>query len=107
MGPALHNANRHHTIDGPAIIVSPLRATRIDSRASCRDAVLAAVDRLQQRTDATEFARRDIVAEVSRSDACFERQTIYRCLRRMAGFEPGIARHDLHDLGNGRLRVRR
>ena len=106
VGPGLHNANRHDTIDGPGITVSPVRATLTDSRPSCREAVLDAIDRLQRRTGATEFARRDIVAEVRVADASFERQTIYRCLRRLAGHEPGSAHHDLHDVGNDRMGVR-
>lgn len=36
-----------------------------------------------------------------------ERQTIYRCLRRLAGHEPGSAHHDLQVVDEGRLRVRR
>lgn len=47
VGMALHNANRPHTIDGPSITVSRLRATLADSRPSCRQAVLDAIDRLQ------------------------------------------------------------
>jgi hypothetical protein len=66
---ALHKANRHDTGDGPTITVSPARATLTDSRPSCRDAVLDAIDRLQQRTGATEFARRDIVAEMRATNA--------------------------------------
>lgn len=104
-GPGLHNANRYEKLDGPGITVSPVRATLTDSRPSCREAVLDAIDRLQRRTGATEFARRNIVAEVRAADA-FERQTIYRCLRRLAGHEPGSAHHDLHDVGNDRLQVR-
>jgi hypothetical protein len=103
---ALHNANRHHTVHGPAITVSGLRATLTDRRASCRDAILDAIARLQGRTGATEFARRDIVAEVQATDIGFERQTIYRSLRRLTGHEGGSAHHDLRDLGNDRLEVR-
>lgn len=106
MVPALHNANRHPTVDGPAITVTPLRATLADSRPSCRDAVLDAIDRLRQRAGGIEFARREIVAEVQATNAGFERQTVYRCLRRMTGHEPGSAHLDLRDLGNDRLRVR-
>ena len=101
----LHNTNRHDTVDGPAITVSPSRATIADSRPSCRDAVLDAIARLQVRAGGTEFARRDIVAEVQATGVGFERQTIYRCLRRMTGHEPGSAHHDLRDLGNDRLRA--
>ena len=100
VGMGLHNTNRHHTVDGPAITVSPLRAKLADERPSCRDAVLAAIDRIGWRTGQTEFARRDIVAEVLATDVGFERQTIYRCLRRLTGNEPGSARHDLRDLGD-------
>ena len=82
-----------------------MRATLTDSP-SCREAVIDAIDRLRQRTGATEFARRDIVAEIRATDASFEWQTIYRCLRRMTGHEPGSAHHDLRDLGNDRLRAR-
>lgn len=82
-----------------------MRATLTDSRPSCRDAVLAAIDRLQQHTGAAAFARRDIVAEIQAFEAGFERQTIYRCLRRMTGREPGSAHHDLRDIGNDRLRA--
>jgi hypothetical protein len=106
VGPGLHNTNRHNTVDGPNITLSPMLATLTDSRPSCRDAVLDAIDRLQQRTSAGEFARRDIVAEVQATDASFEPQTIYRCVRRLAGHEAGSAYHDLRDLGNNRLEVR-
>lgn len=106
VGPGLHNTNRHHTIDGPAITVSPLQATLADSRPSCRDAILDAVARLQVRTGAAELTRRDIVAEVRKADDGFERQTIYRCLRRMTGHEPGSAHRDLKDLGDNRLQLR-
>lgn len=59
------------------------------------------------RTSATEFARKAIVAEVRQATgAGFERQTIYRCLRRMTGLEPGNAHLDLEDLGNNRLQLR-
>lgn len=102
----LHNTNRHHMVDGPAITVSPSRATVADSLPSCRNAVLDAIDRLQQHTGATEFARRDIVAEVQSAGPGFERQTIYRCIRRLTGEEPGGAYNDLEDLGGDRLRVR-
>jgi hypothetical protein len=47
--------------------------------------VLDAIERLNRRTGAVDFARRDIVAEVQAADVGFERQTIYRCLRRMTG----------------------
>ena len=100
----LHNTNRHTTIHGPAIAVSPSQAKVVDARLSCRNAVLGAIDRLQRRTGATKFARRDIVAEVQAAGTSFERQTVYRCLRRMTGHEPGSAHHDLEDLGDGRLR---
>lgn len=95
----LHNTNRHNTIHGPAITVSPLQAKLADRRPSCRDAVLDAIDRIRLRTGQTEFARRDMVAEVRSAAVSFERQTIYRCLRRMTGREPGSAGHDLQDLG--------
>jgi hypothetical protein len=103
---ALHNANRHHTIDGPTITVSPIRATLTDGRPSCREAVLDAIDHMQHRTGASEFARRDIVAEVRASGAMFDRQAIYRCIRRLTGREPGSAYRDLEDLGDDRLCVR-
>jgi hypothetical protein len=103
---ALHNANRLDTINGPAITVPPLQAKLADSRPSCRDAILDAINRLHQRTGATEFARRDIVAEIQATGASFERQTIYRYIRRMTGHEPGSAHHDLQDLGNDRLQLR-
>jgi hypothetical protein len=64
------------------------------------------IARLQARTGATEFARRDVVAEVLATDASFERQTIYRCVRRLAGHEPGSAHHDREVVDGGRLRVR-
>jgi hypothetical protein len=102
----LHNTNRHGTIHGPPIAVPPLQAKLIDSRPSCRIAVLEAIERLHQRTDATAFARRDIVAEVQAAGTSFERQTVYRCLRRMAGEEPGSVYRDLEVLGNGQLRLR-
>jgi hypothetical protein len=76
------------------------------SRPSCRNAVLDAIGQLHERTGAAQFARRDIVAEVQATGAVFERQTIYRCLRRMTGHEPGSAHHDLDDLGNDQLRLR-
>jgi hypothetical protein len=97
---------RHDTINGPAITVPPLQAKVADARPSGRNAIVDAIDRLHHRTGATEFARRDIVAEVQASGTQFERQTIYRCLRRMTGHEPGSAYHDLDDLGNDRLRLR-
>ena len=103
----LHNTNRHHTIDGPVITVSPMHATLADRRPNCREAVLDAIDRLQRRTGATEFLRRDVVAEVRAADTGFERQTVYRCIRRLTGGEPGSAHHDLDELGSGHLRVRR
>ena len=103
----LHNTNRHDTIHGPAITVSPRQAKLADSRPSCRQAILDAIDRLQQRTGATQFVRREILAEVRDASAGLERQTTYRCLRRMAGQEPGSAHHDLEDVGNGRLRLDR
>lgn len=106
-GHGLHNTNRHHSVEGQPIAVSPIRATVTDSRPNCRQAALDAIDRLQQRTGATKFTRRDIVVEVQATDANFERQTIYRCIRRMTGHEPGSAYHDLRDLGNDRLQVRR
>jgi transposase-like protein len=65
---ALHNANRTDTIDGPAISVSPLQAKLVNSRPSCRNAILDAIDRLHQRTGATRHSRRDIVAEVQAAD---------------------------------------
>lgn len=102
----LHNTNRHDTINGPPISVSPLQAKVEDSRLSCRNAILDAIDRLYKRTGATQFARRDIVAEIQRTGVRFERQTIYRCLRRISGHEPGSAHRDLEDLGNGRLGLR-
>ena len=105
VGMALHNTNRHGTVDGSAIAVSPLRAISVDAP-SCRDAVLDAIDRLGDGTGATDFARRDIVAEVQ-AGSRFERQTIYRCIRRMTGGETGSAYRDLEDVGNERLRIRR
>jgi hypothetical protein len=102
----LHNTNRHDTIDGPAITVPPLQAKLADPRPSCRNAVLDAIGRLHERTGATQLARRDIVAEVQAAGHSFERQTIYRCLRRMTRHEPGSAHHDLEDLGNDLLRLR-
>jgi hypothetical protein len=101
----LHNTNRHDTIHGPSITVPPLQAKLTDSRPSCRNAVLDAIDRLHERTGATEFARRDVLAEVQATGAGFGRQTIYRCLRRMSGHEPGSVYHDLEDLGSDRLRL--
>jgi hypothetical protein len=103
---ALHNANRHTTINGPAITVPPLQAKLADPRPNCSTAILDAIERLHQRTGATQFARRDIVAEVQAASHSFERQTIYRCIRRMTGHEPGSAHHDLEDLGNDQLRLR-
>jgi hypothetical protein len=103
---ALHNANRYTAITGPAITVPPLQAMLADPRPSCRAAILDAIARLYQRTGDTAFARRDIVAEVQRAGHSFERQTIYRCIRRMTGHEPGSAHRDLEDLGNDQLRLR-
>jgi hypothetical protein len=91
---------------GPAVSVSPLQAKLVDSRPSCRTAILDAIDRLHQRTGATKHSRRDIVAEVQEAGTGFERQTIYRCIRRMTGLEPGSAHHDLEDLGDERLQLR-
>jgi hypothetical protein len=104
VGLGLHNTNRDTTLAGPAITVPPLQAKLADGRLSCRNAVLDAIHELHQRTGATEFARRDIVAEVQAAGTSFERQTVYRCLRRMTGHEPGSAHHDLEDVGDGRLR---
>ena len=87
----LHNTNHHDTINGPTITVPPLLAKIADPRPSCRKAILDAIGRLQQRTGATEFGRRGIVAEVQAASHRFERQTIYRCIRRMTGHEPGTA----------------
>jgi hypothetical protein len=101
----LHNTTCHDTINGPPISVSPLQAKVEDSRLSCRNAILDAIDRLHKRTGATQFARRDIVSKVQRTEVRFERQTIYRCLRRMTGHESGSAYHDLDDLGNDHLRL--
>jgi hypothetical protein len=102
----LHNTNRHDTIHGPTITVPPLQAKIADPRPSCRDAVLDAMDRLHHRTGAAVFARRDIVAEVQAAGGSFARQTIYRCLRRMTGQEPGSAQRDLEHLGADRLQLR-
>jgi hypothetical protein len=99
--------SRDDTIHGPAITVPPLQAKLADTRPSCRNAILDAIDQLHQRIGATQFARREIVAEVQAASHNFERQTIYRCLRRMAGEEPGSAYRDLEDLGNDQLRLRR
>jgi hypothetical protein len=102
----LHNTNRCETVDGPAITVAPLQAKLADSRPSCRSAILDAIERLGQRTGASAFARRDVVAEVQAADGGFERQTIYRCLRRLTGTEDGSVYRDLEDLGDDRLRLR-
>lgn len=80
---------------------APTRRLRAGS-----NAILDAIDRLHKRTGATQYARRDIVSEVQRTDVRFERQTIYRCIRRMTGHESGSAYHDLDDLGNDHLRLR-
>ena len=77
----LHNTNRHDTVHGQPITVPPLQAKIADRRPSCRNAILCAIDQLHQRTGATRFARRDIVAEVQAASHSFERQTIYRCTR--------------------------
>lgn len=106
VGLGLHNTNRHETINGPALTVPPLQARIADPRPSCRTALLDAIHELHQRTGATQFARRDIVADVQATGGSFKRQTIYRCLRRMTGHEPGSAHHDIEDLGNGQLRLR-
>jgi hypothetical protein len=106
VGLRLHNTNRHDTINGPPIRVSPLQAKVADSRPSCRNAILDAIERLHRRTDNVEFTRRDIVTEVQVTGGSFERQTIYRCLRRMAGHELGSAHCDLQVAGNDRLRLR-
>jgi hypothetical protein len=86
--------------------VPPLQAKLADPRPSCRNAVLDAIERLHRRNGDTSFARRDIVAEVQNASLGFARQTIYRCIRRMAGHEPGNAYQDLEDLGNDQLRLR-
>ena len=83
MGFGLHNTNRHDTIKGPAISVSPLQAKLVDSRPSCRNAILDAIERLHRRTGASRFARCDIVAEVqaprgSRAAARTSRQRMRR-----------------------------
>jgi hypothetical protein len=90
--------------DDPATTASPMRATFTDSRPSCRDAIRDAIARLRARTGATEFTRRDTVAEVRTAGVSFERQTIYRCHRRMSGQQPGSAHRDLEDVGSGRSR---
>jgi hypothetical protein len=86
--PHAQQANRHGTVVGPAITVPPLQAKLADPRPSCRNAVLQAIKRLQSRTGATEFPRRDIVAEVQASGTEFERQTIYRCIAVSAAKSP-------------------
>ena len=98
--------NRHDSIHGPAITVPPFQTKVADSRPSCRNAVPDAIEQLLQRTGATEFARHDIVAEVQAAGVAFERQTIYRCLRRLTGHEPGSAHDNLEELDNGQLRLR-
>jgi hypothetical protein len=102
----LHNTNRHDTINGPRITVTPLQAKLADPRPSCRNAIIDAIERLQRQTGATQFARRDIVAEVQNADLGFARQTIYRCLRRITGQEAGSAHHDLEEVGEDQLRLR-
>ena len=67
--------------------MSPLRATLADSRPSCREAVLDAIDRLAQRTGTAALARHDIVAEVEKAGVGFDRSTICRGIRRMSGRE--------------------
>jgi hypothetical protein len=89
----------------PTLELTPQHATDAKGHLSCRDAVLDAIEQLQRRTGATEFARREIVAEVQTSGTGFERQTIYRCIRRLSDHEPGSAHRDLADLGNNRLRL--
>ena len=106
MGPGLHNTNHHDTINGPTITVPPLQAKLVDTRPRCRNTILEAIERLHQRTGATEFARRDIVAEVQNSGLGFDRQTIYRYIRRLTGREAGSAHQDLKDLGDDRLQLR-
>ena len=66
----------------------------------CSSAASIASRWRRMRTGAAEFTRRDTVAEVQATGSGFERQTIYRCLRRLAGHEPGSAHRDLEDLGN-------
>lgn len=82
------------------------RPRSLTPRLSCRNAILDAIDQLHPRTGATEFTRRDIVAEVQAGGTEFERQTIYRCIRRLGGHESGSAYGDLDDLGNNWLRLR-
>jgi hypothetical protein len=48
VGPGLHNTNRYYSVEGQPIVVSPLRATLVDNRPSCRDAILDAIARLQR-----------------------------------------------------------
>jgi hypothetical protein len=93
-------------VAGPTLELPPQHATDATRLLSCRDAVLDAIEQLQRRTGATEFARRDIVAQVQASGTRFGRQTIYRCIRRLSGQEPGSPHRDLDDLGNDRLRLR-
>jgi hypothetical protein len=100
------HANTPLVVAGPRLEVPAQPATFVKRCLSCRNAVLDAIEQLQNRTGATEFARRDIVAEVQGSGAEFERKTIYRCVRRLSGQEPGSAHRDLDDLGNNWLRLR-
>lgn len=59
--PPRRRRTRHH-----CLTAAP---TLTNSRPSCMEAVLDALDRLQQRTGATEFTRCFIVAEVQATDA--------------------------------------
>ncbi len=64
---------------------------------------MAAVRRLQ--ADGSGVSRHELVEAVLSSDQDFQRQSVYKALRRMSGREAGAA-VDLEDLGDGLLRLR-
>ncbi len=63
------------------------------------------LQRIRARTGAETVLRGEIVSEVLSGAADFQKQSVYKALRRMSGREVG-ATVDLEDLGDGLLRFR-
>lgn len=89
------------TVPGPVL---RLQARR-HSRRTCRDELLDAAERLRQRSGQDTFARRELLSEVFSSDVGYERQSVYKTMRRMTGQEADAGPPDFEQVGNGRLRV--
>jgi hypothetical protein len=100
-GPALHKANHVALAEGPILALTP-HNVRLDSErgSTLRDEVLAAIARIRARTGAETVLRGEIVSEVLSGAADFQKQSVYKALRRMSGREVGAA-VDLEDLGDG------